>query len=82
MRISLQHSKTAMMTRKIRTIKIHLNIHRHPSKEVDLEGKVKYLPNLMSDIAEKRLTIMYIKYYRLKEILTVCAEVDLFVPGL
>ena len=30
-------------------------MYLHPSKEVDLEGKVKYLPNLMSDIAEKKI---------------------------
>ena len=30
-------------------------MHLHPSKEVDLERKVKYLPNLMSDIDEKKI---------------------------
>ena len=28
-------------------------MHLHPSKEEDLDGKVKYLPNLMSDSDEK-----------------------------
>ena len=30
-------------------------MHLHPSKEVDLERKVKYLPNLISDISEKKI---------------------------
>ena len=30
-------------------------MHLHPSKEVDLERKVKYLPNLMNDISEKKI---------------------------
>ena len=36
-------------------LKNHLYIHVHPSKEVDLERKVKYLPNLMNDISEKKI---------------------------
>ena len=35
-------------------LKNHLYICLHPSKEIDLEWKVKYLPNLMSDIDEKK----------------------------
>ena len=35
-------------------LKNHLYICLHPSKEIDLEWKVKYLPNLMSDIVEKK----------------------------
>ena len=30
-------------------------MHVHPSKEVDQEGKVKCLPNLRSDIDEKKI---------------------------
>ena len=30
-------------------------MHLHPSKEVDLERKVKYLPNLINDISEKKI---------------------------
>ena len=30
-------------------------MHLHPSKEVDLERKVKYLPNLMNDNSEKKI---------------------------
>ena len=35
-------------------LKNHLYMHLHPTKEVDLKRKVKYLPNLMSDIDEKK----------------------------
>ena len=34
--------------------KNHPYIHLHPSKEVDLEGKVKYFPNQLGDIDEKK----------------------------
>ena len=45
---------TATMTTKLHH-KNYLYIHLNPSKEVDLKGKVKYLPNLMSDIDEKKI---------------------------
>ena len=35
--------------------KNHLYIHLHPSKEVDLEEKVEYLPNQMNDDSEKKI---------------------------
>ena len=38
-------------------------MHLYPSEEVDLERKVKYLPNLMKDISEKKMTISYIKCF-------------------
>ena len=36
-------------------LKIPLYMHLHTSKEVDLERKVKYLPNLMNDISDKKI---------------------------
>ena len=51
-RNSLQHSDS---NNDMKNHKNHLYIHFHPSKEVDLERKVKYLPKLMSDIDEKKI---------------------------
>ena len=38
-------------------------MHLHPSKEVDLERKVKYLPNLMNDFSEKKIDHLYMKCF-------------------
>ena len=42
-------------------------MHLHPSKEVDLERKVKYLPNLMSDIDEKKIDHNTYEILRIKK---------------
>ena len=36
-------------------LKIPLYMHLHTSKKVDLERKVKYLPNLINDISDKKI---------------------------
>ena len=42
-------------------------MHLHPSKEVDLERKVKYLLNLMSDINEKKIDHNTYEILRIKK---------------
>ena len=43
---------------------------------------MKYLPNLVSDIDEKKIDHNTYEILQIKKKLTVSAEVDLYVPGL